>query len=321
MRSRGHTWGRGGDSIIAPLIWANIIIYILQEVSNYSGHYLSEWLCLSGPYLHLPRPHVWRLGSYMFAHASPLHILMNMWGLYIFGKPLEERIGAGRFLNLYLFSGFIGGLAWVTFNWNNPTPVIGASGAVCGVVVAVAMVFPNARVGVILPLIVLAVVSLFVTIPGSIFAIIVVLCLLFMDRMPVMSMTMKTMVGLFVAIDAMGEWIVARSVNPASNVAHLAHLAGMLGGFLYMRLALGHKGRWLDSVRDWWRQRRVRRLTPDDLPGAGPTPADRHGDPPPEHFRAEVDRILDKIGAQGIASLTPEERQTLEKARDRLKRP
>jgi len=289
-------------------------------VTYTSQQSLSRWICLSA--FDIKHFEVWRFGSYMFAHANVLHILMNMWGLYIFGKPLEARLGPTRFLNLYLASGFVGGLFWMLFNWNSEASVIGASGAVCGVMVAVAMVYPTARVAVLLPLLIIGAVSLFVTVSDSVMWIAVILCLLFMDKIPAMAMTMKSLVWLFIAMDVVGEWQLSRAAG--AQVAHLAHLAGMLGGFLYMRLAFRQGGSGFDGVRDWWARLRLRRARRnehgafDHLPPRGGPPQD---DGLPDNFRVEVDRILDKIGAQGISSLTPAERQTLEQARQRFKRP
>ena len=92
--------------------------------------------------------------TYMFAHGSFWHLFFNMWGLYLFGKLLEERLGSRGFLILYFFSGLVGAFFWIVFHWSPPQDhisVIGASGAVCGLMMAAALLFPNIRILLIIP--------------------------------------------------------------------------------------------------------------------------------------------------------------------------
>jgi len=222
----------------------------------------------------------WRLGTHMFVHGGFGHIFMNMWGLYIFGKPLEGRIGGTRFLHMYLLSGLIGGATWLMFNWGSPSPVVGASGGVFGVLVAAAIMFPN-RV--------------------------------YMMLFPPIPMRLKTLAVVFGAVE------VIRAVTAGGgNIAHLAHLGGMVGGYAYMRwlyraswrrtgTRLSGKTSWFQNIWDNLRPR---------APRGGQEPP---GPEPDNATMAEVDRILDKIGERGISSLTAAERKTLEQARQRLK--
>lgn len=88
----------------------------------------------------------------MFLHGGWLHLLGNMWFLWIFGDNVEDRMGAGRFLAFYLLCGFLGGLAHLVFNLGSNVPSIGASGAIAGVLGAYLISYPFARVLTIVPL-------------------------------------------------------------------------------------------------------------------------------------------------------------------------
>ena len=82
----------------------------------------------------------------LFMHASWLHLLGNMLFLWIFGNNIEDRLGALKFILFYLLCGVGASLAHVLFNLDSLTPVIGASGAVSGVMGAYLLLFPNARI-------------------------------------------------------------------------------------------------------------------------------------------------------------------------------
>jgi membrane associated rhomboid family serine protease len=86
------------------------------------------------------------LVSYMFLHADIVHILSNMIFLWVFGDNVEEAMGRLRFLGFYLLCGIIGALAFFATDVHSRTPLIGASGAIAGVVVAYAMLRPCAKV-------------------------------------------------------------------------------------------------------------------------------------------------------------------------------
>src|SRR4051795_5689403 len=86
------------------------------------------------------------LVSYMFLHADVVHILGNMVFLWVFGDNVEEAMGRLRFLAFYLLCGIIGALAFFATDVHSRTPLIGASGAIAGVVVAYAMLRPCAKI-------------------------------------------------------------------------------------------------------------------------------------------------------------------------------
>lgn len=82
----------------------------------------------------------------MFLHGGFLHIIGNMWFLWVFGDNIEDRMGHGRFVLFYLLCGVLAGLTHVVMNWNSMVPAIGASGAVSGIMGAYLMLFPGSRV-------------------------------------------------------------------------------------------------------------------------------------------------------------------------------
>ncbi len=88
----------------------------------------------------------------MFLHGGWLHLIGNMWYLWIFGDNVEDRMGHFRFLLFYLLCGFLGSAAHLYFNWGSQTPSIGASGAIAGVLGAYFMSYPFARIVTLVPL-------------------------------------------------------------------------------------------------------------------------------------------------------------------------
>jgi hypothetical protein len=88
----------------------------------------------------------------MFLHGGFLHILGNMWFLYIFGDNIEDRLGHIRYLIFYIFCGVAAGLVHLFTNWNSKIPTIGASGAISGVMGAYLLLYPRARILTLIPI-------------------------------------------------------------------------------------------------------------------------------------------------------------------------
>lgn len=82
----------------------------------------------------------------MFLHASWSHVLLNMWGLYIFGDNVEDRVGHFGYLLFYLASGLGAAFTHLLFNLNSQVPTVGASGAIAGIMGAYFFLYPKARV-------------------------------------------------------------------------------------------------------------------------------------------------------------------------------
>ena len=179
------------------LILANILVFLV-EISgsdNETDAIISAFgvtpAALTGG--NSPPP-VLTLVTYMFLHANVGHIFSNMIFLWVFGDDVEEALGRGRFLLFYLLCGLIGGLVFVASDPSFEGPLIGASGAISGVIIAYAMWRPCAKVTVLVSIIPLRISAFWV-------------------------------VGLFVAtqlwnLESMGK----------SDVAYWCHLGGMLAG-------------------------------------------------------------------------------------------
>lgn len=105
--------------------------------------------------------------SSMFLHGGVMHILSNLWVLWVFGPALEDRLGTGRFLALYVLSGLAAGTLHVVFNFSSAVPALGASGAIAGVIAAYARRFPYAWVNVLQPIVI---VPVFFMMPALVFA-------------------------------------------------------------------------------------------------------------------------------------------------------
>jgi membrane associated rhomboid family serine protease len=90
----------------------------------------------------------------MFLHASVLHAGSNLWCLWIFGDNVEDRLGHLRYLIFYLLAGYVAALSEVWASPHSVTPLIGASGAIAGVMGAYFVLFPRSRVLVLVPIII-----------------------------------------------------------------------------------------------------------------------------------------------------------------------
>ena len=103
----------------------------------------------------------------MFLHGGILHILSNMWTLWVFGPALEDRLGTARFVVLYFAAGLAAGAAHFLFNLTSPIPTLGASGAIAGIVAAYVTRFPYAWLNVLQPI---GMLPLFFYMPAILFA-------------------------------------------------------------------------------------------------------------------------------------------------------
>ena len=92
------------------------------------------------------------LVSSQFLHGSPLHLASNMLYLWIFGDNVEDRVGHARFLLLYLGSGVVAAIAQLLIWPKSSVPMVGASGAIAGILGAYLLMFPSARIVTLVPL-------------------------------------------------------------------------------------------------------------------------------------------------------------------------
>src|SRR5882757_594605 len=103
----------------------------------------------------------------MFLHGGWLHLIFNMWTLWLFGPTVEDRLGHGRYLAFYLVCGVAASVAHLVFNPTSVIPAVGASGAIAGVLGCYMRLFPLARVVVLVPILFL---PLFFEVPAFFFA-------------------------------------------------------------------------------------------------------------------------------------------------------
>lgn len=104
-------------------------------------------------YLHgLPFDHYLSFFTNIFLHAGWLHIIGNMWFLYLFGSRVEEHTGHGRFLIFYLLAGIAASAAYFALDTHSTIPEFGASGAIAGVMGAYMVMFPTAKVLTLIPI-------------------------------------------------------------------------------------------------------------------------------------------------------------------------
>jgi membrane associated rhomboid family serine protease len=108
----------------------------------------------------------WTLVSCMFLHGGWMHLIGNMWALFLFGDNVEDRMGSARFLVFYLLCGIIAGLTHYLINPASPIPTIGASGALAGVLGAYFLLFPTARVITLVPILIF---PILIEIPAVVF--------------------------------------------------------------------------------------------------------------------------------------------------------
>jgi len=284
-----RTYGMGGSlgglpetgGVTKRLLIANIAIffvYMLFFASSVQPDPVIRIFALSAR--GLGRGMIWQLVTYMFLHGGLLHLFGNMLGLFFFGRELEFRLGPARFLYLYVGGGILGALGWLVLGalglYSLQRPMIGASGAVFAIVGAYAALYPHRRV-----------------------------TLLVFFVLPV-TMTARTMALLFGGFSLL-------MLGDGSSIAHAAHLAGGMAGYVYgMYLAGGgaYHGHgpgfraWsFGGARNWMARLRRSRLriyrTPDQ-------------EQPVDWER--VDRILIKIKAQGFGALSASERAELDRA-------
>lgn len=274
---------------VRRLLVANLLVFLIQKTLLVDPSFLrafgfdplSAWI----------RP--WTFVTYMFLHVNMPHLVFNMLALFVFGPSVEAKMGSRVFLLFYLLCG-LGGAA-LSFLLMQSVPVgliLGASGAILGVTVAFAWYWPNHQVFVFpLP-----------------------------DPIPA-----KWLVTFLVAFDLVLAWVGALTRSGISDgVAHLAHLGGVATALLYL------KG------QDWRAtqgQRRQRQMSESSVLVSQPPRASRQGGVPPSAQRtrargegdpranAEIDRVLDKIIASGVESLTPAERKFLTEISRRMRTP
>src|SRR5258708_5059593 len=130
------------STVTLLLIVANVLVF-LYELSL-GGNQLNRFIATYG--IVPDRLHASSVLTSMFIHGGWLHILGNMWFLWIFGRGVEDILGHTKYLVFYLVCGVAAALVHIVVNANSPVPTVGASGAIAGVMGAYLIKFPRARI-------------------------------------------------------------------------------------------------------------------------------------------------------------------------------
>ncbi|MBL0090830.1 MAG: rhomboid family intramembrane serine protease [Ideonella sp.] len=202
-------------------------VFCLQQVVPYLDALLALWPITSGRFW------PWQMVSYAFLHGSFEHLLFNMLGLWMFGAELELLWGQKRYLHLLLASVVAASVAQlaVTFLMGSLGPTVGASGALYGLLLGYALMFPNRRFDLVgfLPMLLLMAPFQALNLVGM-----VLFVMLLTNRnavpVPPIPVTAKTMVALYGGLE-----LVMGVLFRSSGIAHFAHLGGMLGAWLLIK--------------------------------------------------------------------------------------
>jgi membrane associated rhomboid family serine protease len=252
---------------IKRLLIANFTVFVLTLALPWLVPYLAFQ-----PSQIIWRP--WAVVTYMFTHGGFWHIFFNMLALFFFGPPIEERWGSREFIKYYVICGLGGAALSFLFAFNSP--VVGASAAVYGVMLAFAMLWPDMPIYI-----------------WGIFPVKAKWLVIFL-----------AFVSFFSAFSAAPD-----------GVAHFAHLGGFAAGFLYIKLD-NATGNPLNKMKRLISRRRFKVVPGATGPKPEPPKTKRRGE---DRVLDEVDRVLDKISTQGMASLTPEERTLLDEVSRRYR--
>lgn len=273
---------------VRRLLVANLLVFLIQKTLLIDPKYVAAFGF--DPMVAWQQP--WTFLTYMFLHGNILHLLFNMLMLYVFGPSVEDRMGSRMFLLFYLLCGLGGAtLSFLLTQWAPVGTIVGASGAIMGVAVAFAWYWPNY--------------------PVSVFPL--------PDPIPA-----KWLITFLVGLDLALAWAGALTrAGLGGGVAHLAHLGGVGAALLYLK------------ALDWHathRERRGVQMAESSVLVTQPPRASRGGGVPPSakqtkrsapdnRANAEIDRVLDKINATGMDSLTPAERKFLTEISRRKRTP
>lgn len=228
----------------------------------------------------------------MFDHANLMHLFFNMFGIFVFGREVERLLGPRKFVWLYIASGAAGNLIWmiVGLAQGQNAYILGASGALFGIIAAAVVLVPNQEM-IMLP----------IPIP----------------------LKMRTLGIIYVVLQ-----VVYMVSGSDSSVAHLAHLGGFAGGWLFIKFAV-RRG----VSQSGWKviAGRVKSTNSGSrIPNAPKATSGVHAavrrpsQSPAREAGAltddDIDAILDKISSKGMKSLTRREREILDRASDKSKK-
>lgn len=257
---------------VKRLIAANLIVfvanqYFLQDRLNDLFAFSPDWYYV----VHEP----WTFVTYMFAHANWSHIIFNMIALGFFGPRVEAQMGERRFITMYFIAGLGGALLSLALKSIAPYPIVGASGAIFGVQLVYATLWPHDKI------------YIWGALPIE-------------ARWLVIGTTVIAIFGGFGILGSFG-----------GGVAHFAHLGGYVGAFLYLRFIdyrspLRTYQRKLDTAtygkRGWGLSNGDEEIARwEAIPRVGLHPMNVE----------ELDRVIAKAKRDGVRTLTADERAFL----------
>ncbi|NTU59410.1 MAG: rhomboid family intramembrane serine protease [Chlorobiaceae bacterium] len=261
----------GGFQVIPPaiktIIFVNVLVFLLQNTPF--GQVLTTVGALWPLGTNNPEGYsfqIWQPLTYMFLHGGFAHIFFNMFALWIFGAEIENYWGTKHFTIYYLVCGIGAAALNLLTTVGTMYPTVGASGAIYGVLLAFGMMFP--------------------------------------ERYIFLYFLVPVKAKYFVAGYAFIEFISGlggRGMGSGSDIAHFAHLGGMIVGFVYIII----------MRNEWSIGRLFRKISGAGRKKSGPQlwkGGDKKNDNASE---AEIDAILDKISSRGYESLTAEEKRKL----------
>ncbi|MBP3228749.1 MAG: rhomboid family intramembrane serine protease [Bacteroidaceae bacterium] len=279
--------------VVRNLLIINVIFFLAQQAFDQRGYDLTDALSLHYVLASDFRP--WQLLTYMFLHGSTMHLLLNMFSLWMFGCQAEYDFGSRRFLIFYLACGIGAGLfqeLWQTGEYAllareyyyipeealNSWATVGASGAVYGVLLAFGMLHPNQRIWLMFP-----------PIPFK----------------------AKWFVVFMVVIE------LAEAFLSTGNVAHFAHLGGMFVGWMMIRQWRRHDRAASSGFNSWepqrpslWQRLKERTTRRRTNMHAEVNPDYRYNEDKKRN-EERMDEILDKVKRSGYDSLTNAEKREL----------
>ena len=192
---------------IKTLISVNFAIFILQSISSSEIIFFSNFGLV--PKLVWSQLKIWQPFTYMFFHGDIWHVLINMFVLWMFGSELERVWGKKNFLRFYFVTGVGSGLGTMLFGLQSIIPIVGASGAIYGVLLAYGIMFPNRTV--------------------YLYGII-----------PIKSIWFVIGIGVIAFLS---------SFNNFTNISHLTHLFGMIIGYLYLKRPVHFRSLWFSVFK------------------------------------------------------------------------
>ncbi len=194
--------------LVYVLIAANVLVFLYESMlgNPQLARFLDIWAVIPRQLFAFPSREAVTLLSSQFLHANFWHLLGNMWFLWIFGNNVEDKLGRIQFLVFYLICGAIAALTQSVFSPGSAVPLIGASGAIAGVMGAYIVRFPRAEIVTLIPIFIILTT---IRIPALFF------------------------LGIWIA----GQTIYAAMANPGQpGVAYLAHISGFVAGIILFKI-------------------------------------------------------------------------------------